>query len=139
MTTFITAIACIAVLFAIASLVAGHYHFEAVWKYYHADESKFAAAALREGYMNHLRRNILILVVGLCWLIFGTDWFFNQAEAQEPPAPEVAMPPRERITRPEYCSQFLYERTEDEWDEERHEYWPPNHEWEKCMGVERRG
>lgn len=51
----------------------------------------------------------------------------------------VAMPPEKReLTLPQKCDKFRKERTEDEWDEKRQEYWPPNHEWETCMGVERR-
>ena len=38
---------------------------------------------------------------------------------------------------PERCAVHQRERTEEEWDPVREEYWPPNHEWEQCMGVGR--
>jgi len=134
---FITAIAVCAMIFALLSLWAGYYHFDKFWQEFNVGKAnRFAQDALLEGYRKHLTRNIAILVVSLCWLIFGTDWFFDQADASEPVEVEVAMPPR--VSRPEHCSQFLYQRTEDEWNEERQEYWPPNHQWEECMGVERK-
>lgn len=46
--------------------------------------------------------------------------------------------PTPAIPLPMKCSSLRSTPDERNWDEERHEYWPPNHEWEKCMGVERK-
>ena len=78
---------------------------------------------------------VLVLVGLVSVLVFQVA----MQEATTAVEAAVAMPPREKtLTLPQKCRHLERERREDEWDEERHEYWPPNEEWEACMGVERR-
>lgn len=144
-TTFFTAGACVAVIYAVLALVVGIRQY-AEWSAVLPD-SPFdpTRRALDQGFGKALLRNIFILVTAILWLVFGSGWFFGsepEVTKSEPqhiddgPAPK----PREtRLALPARCSVHLYERSEDEWDPAREEYWPPNHAWEECMGIGRRG
>lgn len=52
--------------------------------------------------------------------------------------PEVVEVERvKRPTLPQSCAHLLREVNEEEWNEVTHTY-PPNYEWENCMGVGRK-
>ena len=131
MNTFLTAGAVAGILWAILALVAGGIQYRK-W-----DREVPNSEALDHGYRVHLRRNIIILIVSILWLLFGSGWVF----AQDEPPVTISEPGPERkpqhVSLPQRCAVHLRPRSEDEWDPVREEYWPPNHEWEECMGVGR--
>lgn len=83
-----------------------------------------------------IRPNVLgacVLVGALMWAALWIVVFLwmNSEEEVEP------VPVAKRLTLPQKCAEFRREPDPDSWDPVTDTY-PPNIEWENCMGVGRK-
>lgn len=83
-----------------------------------------------------IKPNVLgacVLVGALMWAIFWVALLHWMEHDDEP----VPVPVVKRLTLPQKCAVHLREPDPDSWDPVTDTY-PPNIEWENCMGVGRR-